>query len=119
MKSGNVTKDAFDQRNLDDARRGEASLAVDQAAIDAATLNLGYAEIRAPFAGRLGRNLKPPRARWSGPATGALNTLMQLDPALCQRSTPSEAELMADIEKARAGGRQGRGRGFDDGRRRR
>ena len=29
---------------------------VDQAAVEAAQLNLGYAEIRAPFAGRLGRN---------------------------------------------------------------
>ena len=55
MKSGFVAKDAYDLRNST-MRGAEAALAVDQAAIDAATLNLSYAEIRAPFAGRLGRN---------------------------------------------------------------
>ena len=65
MKSGNVTKDAFDQRSST-MRGAEAALAVDQAAIDAATLNLGYAEIRAPFPGAWGET-SPPKARWSAP----------------------------------------------------
>ena len=101
MKSGNVTKDAFDQRSST-MRGAEAALAVDQAAIDAATLNLGYADIRAPFAGRLGRNLAA-KGALVGPASGALNTLMQLDPVYVTFN-PSEAELV-DIERARAAGK--------------
>ncbi len=101
MKSGNVTKDAFDQRSST-MRGAEAALALDSAAIDAATLNLGYAEIRAPFAGRLGRNLAA-KGALVGPATGALNTLVQLDPVYVSFN-PSETEL-AEIEKARAAGK--------------
>jgi multidrug efflux system membrane fusion protein len=101
MKSGNVTKDAFDQRSST-MRGAEAALAVDQAAIDAATLNLGYAEIRAPFPGRLGRNLAA-KGALVGPASGALNTLVQLDPVYVTFN-PSESELQ-EIEAARAAGK--------------
>jgi multidrug efflux system membrane fusion protein len=101
MKSGNVTKDVFDQRSSA-MRVAEAALAVDQAAIEAATLNLGYAEIRAPFAGRLGRNLAA-KGALVGPSSGALNTLVQLDP-LYVTFNPSETEL-AQIEAARASGK--------------
>ena len=101
MKSGNVTKDAFDQRSST-MRGAEAALAVDQAAIDAATLNLGYAEIRAPFPGRLGRNLAA-KGALVGPASGALNTLVQLDPVYVTFN-PSESELQ-QIEAARAAGK--------------
>src|SRR5579863_181449 len=87
MKSGYVAKDAFDQRSS--AMHGaEAALAVDQAAIEAAKLNLGYAEIRAPFEGRLGRNLAA-KGALVGSSTGALNTLVQLDP-LYVAFNPSE-----------------------------
>ena len=54
-KSGFLAKDTFDQRNSAVAQ-GEAALAMSQAAVKTAELNLGYAEIRAPFNGRLGRN---------------------------------------------------------------
>jgi len=100
LKSGYVAKDAYDQRSTS-MRGAEAALAVDQASIDAATLNLGYAEIRAPFAGRLGRNLAA-KGALVGPATGALNTLVQLDPVYVTFN-PSESEL-AEIEQARAAG---------------
>ena len=62
------------------------------------TLNLGYTEIRAPFPGRLGRNLAA-KGALVGPASGALNTLMQLDPVYVTFN-PSESDLV-EIEKAR------------------
>ena len=101
LKSGYVAKDAFDQRS---SAMGvaEAALVADQAAIDAATLNLGYTEIRAPFPGRLGRNLAA-KGALVGAATGALNTLVQLDPVYVTFN-PSESELV-EIEKARAAGK--------------
>jgi len=101
LKNGYVAKDAFDQRSST-MRVAEAALVADKAAIDAATLNLGYTEIRAPFSGRLGRNLAA-KGALVGPATGALNTLVQLDPVYVTFN-PSETEL-AEIEKARAAGK--------------
>ena len=106
LKSGNVTKDSFDQRSST-MRVAEAALALDQAAIEAATLNLGYAEIRAPFSGRLGRNLAA-KGALVGPATGALNTLVQLDPVYVTFN-PSESELTEIETRARL--RQGRSGG--------
>lgn len=101
LKSGYVARDAFDQRSSA-LGVAQAALVADQAAIDAATLNLGYTEIRAPFSGRLGRNLAA-KGALVGPATGALNTLVQLDPVYVTFN-PSETEL-AEIEKARAAGK--------------
>jgi multidrug efflux system membrane fusion protein len=55
VKSGFVTKDAYDQR-ASAMHQAEAALVADRAAIETAKLNLSYAEITAPFSGRLGRN---------------------------------------------------------------
>jgi multidrug efflux system membrane fusion protein len=80
----------------------EAQLVLDHAAIDAAKLNLGYTEIRAPFGGRLGRNQAAKGALVS-PTTVALNTLVQLDP-IYVTFNPSESDLV-EIAKARAAGK--------------
>jgi len=97
---GYLAKDSLDQR-MSTVRQLEASLAMDQAAIRTAELNLGHTEIRAPFAGRLGRNLAPVGTLVA--ATGApLNTLVQLDPIYITFD-PSEADL-ARIEKAQVSG---------------
>ena len=101
LKSGYVAKDAYDQRSSA-LGVAQAALVADQAAIDAATLNLGYTQIRAPFNGRLGRNLAP-KGALVGPASGPLNTLVQLDPVYVTFN-PSETEL-AQIERARAAGK--------------
>jgi multidrug efflux system membrane fusion protein len=101
VKSGFVAKDVYDQR-ASAMRQEEAALVADRAQIEAAKLNLGYAEIRAPFAGRLGRNLAA-KGALVGPTTGALNTLVQLDP-IYVTFNPSESEL-ANIVVARASGR--------------
>jgi multidrug efflux system membrane fusion protein len=100
-KSGFVAKDVYDQR-ASAMGQAEAALAVDQAATEAARLNLGYTEIRAPFAGRLGRD-QAAKGALVGPTSGPLNTLVQLDP-IYVAFNPSESEL-AEIEQARAAGK--------------
>jgi multidrug efflux system membrane fusion protein len=100
-KSGYLAKDSFDQRTST-AGQAEAALAMDQAAVRAAELNLSYTEIRAPFAARLGRNQAPVGALVSvaGPP---LNTLVQLDP-IYVTFNPSETDLV-EVQKARAAGK--------------
>ena len=66
--------------------------------LKAAQINLAYTEIRAPFAGRVGRNRAPAGTLING-AGAALNTIVQLDPVYVTFS-PSETEL-AQIQQAR------------------
>ena len=101
VKSGYVTKDAYDQR-ASAMHQAEAALVADRAAIETAKLNLSYAEITAPFSGRLGRN-QAAKGSLVGSTTGPLNTLVQLDP-IYVTFNPSESEL-ADIMTARASGK--------------
>jgi membrane fusion protein, multidrug efflux system len=101
VKSGFVTRDAYDQR-ASSMHQVEAALVLDHAAIEAAKLNLGYTEIRAPFAGRLGRN-QAAKGALVGPASGALNTLVELDP-IYVTFNPSESDLI-EITTARAAGK--------------
>ena len=99
-KSGYLAKDAFDQRSST-LREAEATLAVDQAAVRTAELNLSYAQIKAPFGGRVGRNQASVGTLVSVAGT-VLNTLVQLDP-IYVTFNPSETDL-AQIEEARAAG---------------
>lgn len=99
-KTGFIAKDAFDQRGSN-MRQAEAALAMDQAAIRSARLNLDYTEIRAPFAGRLGRN-QAPIGTLIGVGGTALNNLVQLDP-IYVTFNPSETDLV-ELENARAAG---------------
>ncbi|MER9334619.1 efflux RND transporter periplasmic adaptor subunit [Mesorhizobium sp. M0293] len=99
-KSGYLAKDGFDQRTST-LREAQASLALNQAAVRTAELNLSYAEIRAPFGGRLGRNQASVGTLVSVAGT-VLNTLVQLDP-IYVTFNPSETDL-AEIERARANG---------------
>ncbi|UDL91831.1 efflux RND transporter periplasmic adaptor subunit [Mesorhizobium sp. PAMC28654] len=99
-KSGYIAKDVFDQRTST-LREAEASLAVNQAAVQTAELNLSYAEIRAPFTGRIGRNQASVGTLVSVAGT-VLNTLVQLDP-IYVTFNPSETDL-AQIEQAKAAG---------------
>lgn len=99
-KSGYLAKDSFDQRTST-LREAQASLALNQAAVRTAELNLGYSEIHAPFPGRLGRNQASVGTLVSVAGT-VLNTLVQLDP-IYVTFNPSETDL-AEIEQARAAG---------------
>jgi multidrug efflux system membrane fusion protein len=100
-KTGNIAKDAVDQRGSN-MHQAEAALSMDQAAVRTAELNLGYCEIRAPFAGRLGRN-QAPIGTLVGAGGGMLNNLVQLDP-IYVTFNPSESDLAA-LEIARAAGK--------------
>jgi multidrug efflux system membrane fusion protein len=100
-KSGFLAKDTFDQRNSAVAQ-GEAALAMSQAAVTTAELNLGYTQIRAPFNGRLGRN-QAPIGTLITVGGAPLNSLVQLNPIYVSFN-PSETDLM-EIQKARAGGK--------------
>ncbi|MCR5856402.1 efflux RND transporter periplasmic adaptor subunit [Mesorhizobium sp. J428] len=99
--SGYLARDGFDLRQSA-MRQGEASLAMSRAAEYTAELNLRNTEIRAPFAGRLGRNQAPVGALITSSAGTPLNTLVQLSP-IYVTFNPSETEL-AEIQKAFANG---------------
>ena len=100
IKTGFLSKDGFDQRNST-VQQGEATLASDQSAIQAAEINLGYTTIRAPFDGRLGRNQAAAGTLVNVGGT-QLNTLVQISP-IYVTFTPSEGDL-ALIQKAKSNG---------------
>ncbi len=99
-KSGWLAKDSFDQR-ASTMRQAEAALAADRASARAAQLNLDYAEIRAPFPGRVGRNQAPIGTLVSQAGT-VLNTLVQIDP-IYVTFNPGETDLLAIQQARRAG----------------
>ena len=99
--SGYLDKNTFEQRTSN-LRQTEAAIAIAQAAVRSAEINLSYTDIRAPFAGRLGRNQASVGTLiTAGSAT--LNTLVQLDPVYVTFN-PSETDL-ALLEQARAKGK--------------
>jgi multidrug efflux system membrane fusion protein len=100
-KSGYLAKDTFDQRRSA-VRQAEAALAMSRAQLRMAEINRGHTEIRAPFAGRLGRNQAPIGTLINPSAGTPLNTLAQLKP-IYVTFNPSEREL-AQIQAARARG---------------
>src|SRR6202051_1882101 len=55
VKTGFLARDKYDQR-ASTLGQSEASVAMDNATVHSAEINLAYTEIRAPFTGRLGRN---------------------------------------------------------------
>lgn len=99
-KTGALAKDMIEQR-VSAAKQAEATLAADAAAVRQAENNLAYTEIRAPFAGRFGRN-KAAVGTLITANSAALNTIVQLDP-IYVTFNPSETDL-GEIVKSRSGG---------------
>ena len=94
-----IVSTAVYQQSASALHQAEAAIVGDRAAIEAAQLNLGYTEIHAPFAGRLGRSLVHEGALISAAGT-QLNSLVQLDPIYVSFNPP-ETDLPA-IGKAQA-----------------
>ena len=99
--NGYLDKNTYEQRTTA-LRQAEAALAIDQANVRTAEINLGYTRITAPFSGRLGRNQASVGALINAGGQ-TLNTLVQIDP-IYVTFNPSETDLAA-IEKARARGK--------------
>ncbi|CAN7621720.1 efflux RND transporter periplasmic adaptor subunit [Aminobacter sp. LjRoot7] len=99
--NGYLAKDGFDQRRSA-VRQAEAALAISRSTLRTAEINLKNTEIRAPFAGRLGRNQAPEGTLVTSAAGTPLNNLVQLSPIYITFN-PGETEL-AEIQKAFANG---------------
>jgi multidrug efflux system membrane fusion protein len=95
LDSRTVSPREVDQRT-NAHREAQASLQGARAALHAAQLNLGYTEVRAPVAGRVGRleitvgNLVP-----AGPGAPVLTTLVSVDPIYASFHAEEEVVLGA------------------------
>lgn len=104
-----VSKSAAPQSQLDlaTAKQQEAkgSLTQLQAALDKAKLDLGYADIRAPIAGRIGRS-QYSVGNFVGPSSSVLATIVSQDPIYVTFSV-SQREILAVREKLGSTGKLG------------
>jgi membrane fusion protein, multidrug efflux system len=80
LDEGAIAQREFDER--DNARReAEAHLRAAQATLQTATLSLGYTQLRAPVAGRVGRlEITPGNLVAAGPGAPVLTTLVSVSP---------------------------------------
>jgi membrane fusion protein, multidrug efflux system len=77
-------------------REAEANLKAARAALQAAQLNLGYTEIRAPVAGRVGRlEITVGNLVAAGPGAPVLTTIVSIDPIYASFHADEEAVLRA------------------------
>ena len=80
MSAGAISQSSVDQR-VNAAREADASLRAAQADLQAAELNLGYTQIRAPVSGRVGKiEVTVGNLIAAGPASPVLTSLMSVDP---------------------------------------
>ena len=80
MSAGAISQSSVDQR-VNAAREAGANLRAAQADLQAAELNLGYTQIRAPVSGRVGKiEVTVGNLIAAGPASPVLTTLMSVDP---------------------------------------
>lgn len=104
-----VSKSAAPQSQLDlaNAKQQEAkgSLTQLQAALDKAKLDLGYTDIRAPIAGRIGRS-QYSVGNFVGPSSNVLATIVSQDPIYVTFSV-SQREILAVREKLGSTGKLG------------
>ena len=91
------------QRDLDDALSNRdlarAAVGIARAELTEAELELGYTEIKAPFAGRIGRALQVEGALVS-PTSGPLAYLARVDPVYAAFSIAENQQLAIDRQQA-------------------
>ena len=101
-----VKKQAAAQARLDDAtaKAGEAKadLRRQQANLTTAELDLGYTDIKAPFAGRIGRAAYSV-GEFVGPSSGTLATIVSQDPMYV--TFPVTQRQLLEVRKSNAGER--------------
>jgi membrane fusion protein (multidrug efflux system) len=92
-----VEVNAVSKQSYDDATaavlQGQAEVQAAQAAVEAADLNLGYATVTAPIAGRIGKAMMTEGALVGQGATTLLAVIQQLDPIYFD-FTQSSTELL-------------------------
>jgi len=88
---------AVSQQEYDDAsallKQVEADVAVSQAAVDTARINLAYTSVKAPISGRIGRSTVTDGALVTANQTAPMAAIQQLDPIYVD-VTQSSAELL-------------------------
>ena len=106
LLTGNVTTQAQYDVALAAERQAEADVAAQNAAVDRAQLNLDYATVRAPIAGRIGRAMVTEGALVSQNEATILATIQQLDPIYADftQSVGELNELKRELAKGRLKG---------------
>ena len=79
-----------------------ATVQADQAAVEAAAINLGYTKVRAPISGRIGRSAVTPGALVTADQTTTLATIQALDPIYVDVTQSADALLA--LRRALSGG---------------
>jgi multidrug efflux system membrane fusion protein len=93
--SGAISQSNVDQR-VGAHREAQANLRAAQAALQSAELNLGYTEVRAPVAGRVGKlEITVGNLVAAGPGAPVLTTLVSVDPIYASFSADEEVVARA------------------------
>lgn len=102
-----VAEEAVSRKQVDDAVSAElvaaADLAAARARLQQVEVDLGYTEVKAPIAGKIGRALRQEGSLVDAGAGGLLTTLLQLDPihVAFQRSENQQAAFDRDVKSGR------------------
>ncbi len=83
-------------------RQALATVQTDQAAVEAAAINLGYTRVVAPISGRIGRSAVTAGALVASEQTNALSTIQALDPIYVD--VAQSADALLKLRQALTGG---------------
>ncbi len=83
-------------------QQARATVQADQAAVEAAAINLGYTKVRAPISGRIGRSAVTPGALATASQSAALSTIQKLDPVYID--VTQSADNLLKLRQALSGG---------------
>jgi membrane fusion protein (multidrug efflux system) len=103
VKINGVSQQAYETAKAS-ALEAEADVLAAKAALETAALNLGYTEVTAPIAGRIGQALVTEGALVSASEATEMAVIRQLDPIYAD-ATVSGAELLRLQQALEAGGR--------------